>query len=228
MDAKRRSHQEIPVTQDTAGRIVVEATRLFAEKGYERASIKEISERAGVNIAAVNYHFESKENLFQRIIEQFLSELFVSSRKTLLPPQSVEDLKVRLEVFVRQTIEAIIRQPDVMTIIQREGERSSEVLKKTILQHRAALNAFLEHAGKIGLLTSDVDPNFAAEFLMAQIAQGTRRGRAKKEFFGQSTSAEKHRDQWIRQTLQLFLGGVLKESSLIRKTPKRNPIFSQT
>ena len=210
MDKKRRTHQEMPINQDTAGRIVAEARRLFAEKGYDGVSIKEISERAGVNIAAVNYHFDSKENLFHHIIEQFLSELFVSSRKTLLPPQSVEDLKVRLEVFVRQTIEAIISQPDVMTIIQREGERSSEVFKKTILQHRAALNAFLEHAGKIGLLASDVDPNFAAEFLMAQLAQGTKKGRAKKEFFGQSPSAEKCRDQWIRQTLRLFLGGVMK------------------
>ncbi len=196
---------------DTANRIVSAAASLFAAKGYDGASIKEISETAGVNIAAVNYHFESKENLFHHIIEEFLSELFVSSRKTLLPPQSMEDLKVRLEIFVGQTIEAIISQPEVMTIIQREGERSSEVFKKTILRHRAALNTFLEHAGKTGLLAPDVDPHFAAEFLMAQIAQRCRRDRTKKEFFGQSPAAEKHRHEWIRGTLRLFLGGVVKQ-----------------
>ncbi len=195
--------------QDTAGRIISMATRLFAENGYDGTSIKQISEQAGVNIAAVNYHFASKENLFRRIIEQFLSDLFVSSRKTLTPPQNAEDMKVRLEIFVRQTIEAIIRQPDVTTIIQREGVRSAEIFKKTILQHRAALNAFLEHARTIGLLAADVDPEFAAAFLMAQIAQGTRKDRAKREFFGQTPASERCRNQWIRQTIRLFCGGIL-------------------
>jgi len=210
MITRSRLHKDSSAAHDTAGRIIAEATRLFAEKGYERASIKEISERANANIAAVNYHFESKENLFRHIIEQFLSDLFVASRKTLLPPQGVEDLKIRLEIFLRQTIEAIISQPDVMTIIQRENERSSEVFKKTILRHRAALNEFLEHAGKIGLLAPDIDPEFAAAFLMAQIAQGTKRDKAKKEFFGHSPASEKYRDQWIHQTLRLFFGGVMK------------------
>ena len=194
----------------TANRIISAAASLFSAKGFDGVSIKEISDTAEVNIAAVNYHFDSKENLFRHIIEQFLSELFVSSRKTLLPPRSREELKVRLEIFVRQTIEAIISQPDVMTIIQREQERSAEVFKKTMMQHRAALNEFLEHAEKNGFLASDIDPDFAAEFLLAQIRQGTTRNKAKKEFFGQSPASEKYREQWIQQTLRVFFGGVMK------------------
>jgi len=209
VNRKSRLHQEISFSQNTAGRIVIEATRLFAEKGYDGISIKEISEAAGVNIAAINYHFESKANLFRHIIEQFLSELFVSSRKTLLPPQSPDDLKIRLEVFVRQTIEAILRQPHIITIIQREMERSNAVFQKTILKHREALIEFLDQAKKNMLLAADVDPFFAAEFLMGQIAHGRRKDSAGKELFGHSPSAEKLRDQWIQQTLRLYLGGVL-------------------
>ena len=206
VNRKDALHQEALL--DTAGRIVSEAARLFAEKGYDGVSIKEISRAAGANIAAVNYHFGSKANLFRLIIEQFLSELFVSSRKALLPPQSQEGLRVRLEVFVRQTIEAIIRQPHVISIIHREMERSNEIFKKTILKHREALVDFLDQAQRTGLLAPDVDPSFAAEFLMGQIAQGSRRGSAGKDLFGRSPSAEKLRERWIRQTLRLFLGGV--------------------
>ncbi|HEY6010143.1 MAG TPA: TetR family transcriptional regulator [Nitrospirota bacterium] len=205
----RGSRLENSPAQDTAARIVAEATRLFAEKGYDGVSIKDISETAGVNIAAVNYHFNSKENLFHHIVEQFLSEMFDSARKTLFPPESPEDLKVRLEIFVRQTVEAIIRQPDVMTIIQREGSRSNEIFRKTISRSRVALIEFLGHASTIGLLADDIDPDFAAGFLIAQIAQGTRRDRAKKEMFGQSAASERYRDQWIHRTLRLFLGGVM-------------------
>ncbi len=209
VDKKAQLQQETRFSQDTAGRIVSESTRLFARKGYDGVSIKEISEAAGVNIAAVNYHFDSKARLFRHIIEQFLSDLFVSSRKTLLPPQSPEDMKVRLEIFMRQTMEAIIRQPDVIAIIDRDRERSSEVFKKTILKHREALIGFLEQAKKNELVAADVDPFFAAEFLMGQIAHGSRRDSVKKELFGHSPAAEKFRDRWIQQTLRLFLGGIM-------------------
>lgn len=211
MNRENKLRQEARFSLNTAGRIVYEATRLFAEKGYDGVSIKEISQAAGVNIAAINYHFDTKANLFRQIVEQFLSELFVSSRKTLLPPQSPEDLKVRLEVFVRQTIEAIIRQPHVISIIQRETEKSNEVFQKTILKHREALIEFLDQAKKNGLLSPDVGPFFAAEFLMGQIAHGRRRDSAGKDLFGRSPSAEKFRDQWIQQTLRLFLGGVMEK-----------------
>ncbi|HUI68061.1 MAG TPA: TetR/AcrR family transcriptional regulator [Nitrospirota bacterium] len=200
--ATRSSH-------DTANRIVSEATRLFAARGYDGVSIHDISEAAGVNIAAVNYHFESKANLFQQIIEQFISELLVSARNTLLPPRSADDLKVRLEIFVRQTIEAIIKQPDVISIIQREMVRSNDVFQKTILKHQEALIAFLTQAKKSGFLATDVDPLFAAEFLLGQIAHARRRERVGKYLFGRSSSDEKFRDQWIRQLLRVFLGGVI-------------------
>jgi len=209
MEKKRRSKQEVPLAQDTAGRIVTEATRLFALKGYDGVSIKEISETAGVNIAAVNYHFESKEKLFRHIIEQFISDLLISARKTLLPPQSPEALKVRLEIFIRQTIEAMMSQPDVIYIIQREMERSDHVLQQTVLKHREALIEFLSQAKKNKLLAGDVDPSFAAESLSAQISYARRRTRMGKDLFGPSPADEKYREQWIQQTLRVFLGGVM-------------------
>ncbi|MFT4154223.1 TetR/AcrR family transcriptional regulator [Parafilimonas sp.] len=49
---------------------IMEATlQLFAEKGYEGASIRDIAEKACVNVAMVNYYFGSKEKLFEQIVE---------------------------------------------------------------------------------------------------------------------------------------------------------------
>jgi AcrR family transcriptional regulator len=118
---------EVPSHHDTAGRIASEASRLFAIKGFGGVSIKEISEAAGVTSASIHYHFGTKANLFQQIIEQFISKLLVSARLSLVIPRNPEDLKIRLEIFIRRTVDAIIERPDVLSIIRREMDRSKDV-----------------------------------------------------------------------------------------------------
>ena len=48
----------------TRERLLASAVEVFAENGYHEATVAEICERAGANLAAVNYHFRSKKNLY--------------------------------------------------------------------------------------------------------------------------------------------------------------------
>jgi AcrR family transcriptional regulator len=50
----------------TRGQLLKSACKVFAEKGYREATIAEICEKAGANIAAVNYYFRDKESLGRR------------------------------------------------------------------------------------------------------------------------------------------------------------------
>ncbi len=58
---------------DTASRILDAAEQLFADRGFTETSLRSITTRAGVNLAAVNYHFGSKEALVQAVFERFLT-----------------------------------------------------------------------------------------------------------------------------------------------------------
>lgn len=57
MDIKAKSEK-------TRNRLLISASRIFAEKGYQEATIAEICEQAKTNIASVNYHFRDKETLY--------------------------------------------------------------------------------------------------------------------------------------------------------------------
>ncbi|MEA3348660.1 MAG: CerR family C-terminal domain-containing protein [Pseudomonadota bacterium] len=57
----------------TRQRLLESAAAIFTEKGYANTSVADICERAGANIASVNYHFRSKDALYRSVL-QFTSE----------------------------------------------------------------------------------------------------------------------------------------------------------
>ncbi len=60
---------------DTKTRILDAAARLFAEQGLEGVSLRAVTAEAGVNLAAVNYHFGSKEALLAAMGQRFFDAL---------------------------------------------------------------------------------------------------------------------------------------------------------
>lgn len=54
--------------QDTKSRILDSAEKLFGLNGFEATSLRDITAEAQVNLAAVNYHFQSKESLIDAVI----------------------------------------------------------------------------------------------------------------------------------------------------------------
>lgn len=60
---------------DTKTRILDAAEQLFMEHGFEATSLRQLTAAAGVNLAAVNYHFGTKEVLFQAVLTRRLDPM---------------------------------------------------------------------------------------------------------------------------------------------------------
>jgi TetR/AcrR family transcriptional regulator, regulator of cefoperazone and chloramphenicol sensitivity len=61
-----------PRTAETRQRIIDTSLRLFGEHGFKGVSVRDISAAAGANVAAVSYHFGSKQGLYRTIFETVL------------------------------------------------------------------------------------------------------------------------------------------------------------
>ncbi len=71
----RRPSATDALSQDTKSRILDAAESLFTEHGFEATSLRQLTTAAGVNLAAVNYHFGTKEELFQAVLTRRLDPM---------------------------------------------------------------------------------------------------------------------------------------------------------
>jgi len=94
------------VAQDlTKARLLEAAGEEFAEKGYELARVRAICDRAGVNLAAINYHFGAKEQLYMEVLREAhrcgLEQQEELVAAGLSPAQ-------RLRLFIRHFLERVL------------------------------------------------------------------------------------------------------------------------
>jgi AcrR family transcriptional regulator len=102
------------------GDILHAAAQVFAEKGYDRASIREVAERAQVSIAGLYYYVRSKEELLYQIqVDVFgsLVERFKAEGRAVKEPEA------RLELLVRNHLERFLANLAVLVVCSREIDR---------------------------------------------------------------------------------------------------------
>ena len=68
MFKQQRLKQVPPIASDTEARLLEAAGEIFAEFGYRAATVRQICEKAGANVAAVNYYFGDKEGLYLAVL----------------------------------------------------------------------------------------------------------------------------------------------------------------
>lgn len=67
--SKLRSVRPVP-SERTRERLIDAAGEMFAELGFHHTTVRQICQRAGANIAAVNYHFRDKTGLYTEVVRQ--------------------------------------------------------------------------------------------------------------------------------------------------------------
>ena len=144
----------------TKERILGAAEELFARHGFEGASLRQLTAAAGVNLAAVNYHFGSKDRLIEEVFRRRLDQLNGRRMAALQkiagePDTTVEDV---LAAFIKPALE-----------LSHDGNGS--------LFMRVLARAFAEHDDTLRKFLSDnyghVMRQFTAEFarLLPQLSK---------------------------------------------------------
>lgn len=117
-------------SQQTRAKLLASAGELFAEKGFDAVTVREICAHAGANVAAVNYHFGDKQSLYCEVVKSlvaFVERAAFNSQQG--PPEE------QFRQFVSQYLQGLLgagRPAWALRLVQREFANPTPALKQVV------------------------------------------------------------------------------------------------
>jgi AcrR family transcriptional regulator len=99
--------------------ILGHATEVFCSKGYEGASMRDLSRASGMSLAGLYYYFESKERLLY-LIQKHTFTTIVQRLKARL--EGVSDAEERIRIFILNHLEYFLANQAAMKVLSHEAE----------------------------------------------------------------------------------------------------------
>lgn len=124
-------------TNETRDRVLEAAGRLFAERGFNHVSIRDICEEAGSNVASVNYHFGDKLGLYRELIGA-VAEGMHRAKVAALEAGAEQTPEERLRAYIRHFLHQLF---------DTNGEEDSwmeKLIAREMMEPTPALDLFIE------------------------------------------------------------------------------------
>src|ERR1700755_3599557 len=124
--------------QTTEQKIKMAARTVFHQKGFAATRTRDIAKEANIQLALLNYHFTSKEKLFELIMLETLTQFFQGMGAVFNDETTTLGTKVQL--VAEKYIDLILAEPEIPLFIMSEvRSHGAEILKKlpvagTVLQ----------------------------------------------------------------------------------------------
>lgn len=145
----------------TKRKIFETSMKLFAEKGYDATSIEEITATVGVAKGTLYYHFSSKEEIFQFLVEEGVKLL---TNSILIKTTKLTNSIDKIKAIVLIELKVLVKYESFMTIILSEiwgtGSRS-KMCRDYVFKYIQLIQEIVEEGMKKGEII-EADPNVIA------------------------------------------------------------------
>lgn len=193
---------------DTKSQIIEIARTLFAEHGFDGVSVRTICGQVGCNVSAISYYFGSKEELFQATVMAGAEARIRSAETILTPPESADDFKAKLKIFVGQFFDNSCENSCLIRIISRDmkiiaGNENVHAYFKKIPE---IMEAFFINAQQSKIISQDFAPQVLVDTLLSPYFMRVLFADVNK---GIDIHDPKVRQQLVDQHMELVCRGIL-------------------
>jgi AcrR family transcriptional regulator len=189
--------------------VLLEAAKhMFARKGLNGTTIRDIAEEAGMNSAQISYYFEGKEGLYRACLEHIGDTELQMAKQILTPPRSHEEFRIRLHLFAENMFHQFLQDRDAGLIIIREYDRvqspAGDIFKKHFLGVLDVIASFFKAAQKKGFSKDDRDPFILMNLFFGMIMSELRLDHVKEAAYGRTLKKESERKKVLAHIVALF------------------------
>lgn len=186
---------------------------LFARRGIDGTTVRDLADEAGVNISLISYHFDGKEGLYRACLEQMGRERLAVAERILQTPKSLEEFRVRLQMFIEEVLGFQASDPEICQIVQRECEignaHSEDIFRNTFLKNFETLVQFLQAGQKAGVIRKDLDAMTAGALFFTCVMNLTRTDVVSEKFFKLTIKEPSYRKKVAEHVFSIFTDGLL-------------------
>lgn len=189
------------------------AEKLFADKGFEGTSVRDIAEGAGVNLAMISYYFGSKEKLMEAMFDHRASSSILQLRemvqdKNLSPLQKVEKLIDRYidKLLSQQCFHRIMVREQMVNNKSLIAEHIQDIKKR----NQALIKELIAQGQRSGEFRKNIDISLLMITLVGTISQMVTTQHIYKEMNNLQSMAEDDFQKYIRKKLSHHLKGIFK------------------
>jgi AcrR family transcriptional regulator len=161
----------------TKERLLDAAEQLFAAKGFDGVSIRELAAAAGVNVAAVNYHFQGKDNLFREVIgRRFVAQRdrTLADLETLLEATGGRPGPAQvIEILVGNHVAGALAEPGQPTFLALMGREASadRTLENAVFFKTLVAPLFAAYSAALREACPDLDREQVSWFMASIVGQ---------------------------------------------------------
>ena len=122
----------IPPPRDSQAKlkhILHHSATIFADRGFEGTSIRDLSRATGISLSGLYYYFRSKQNLLYLIQLKAFTDILESLQDRL---SDVQDPQARLRIFICNHLEYFLAHPAEMKVLAHEEDALGEPYRKEI------------------------------------------------------------------------------------------------
>lgn len=155
---------------DDARQLLITAARKkFVSKPYDKVSIRELAQLAGVNSAMIKYYFHNKEGLYKAMIMEVTGQVMANFNSHLKNSESDN-----LEDFFRSFVEVIKQSPEFPLLMLKElvlnqGICRDYFIEQFSMKNLKVFDQIYLHFKQAGKLKADIEPLFFRMSLMGLI-----------------------------------------------------------
>lgn len=167
---------------DTKIRILDAAEKLFGENGFDATSLRDITTEADVNLAAVNYHFQSKESLIEAVIMRGagpMNQQRLAMLEAAGPSPTIEQI---VEAFIAPILQVDF---EPMAPLMARVLASPEIMKRVFKHHMDTLSRRFAEAAAVALPDlSPAERMWRLHFTAGAMAHTVTRAPLLRDLFG--------------------------------------------